>query len=702
MGSLTEGHGGDAQRRIPCGQQTGEVLGAGQGNWKVGFGYSVAVSVPHVRDPLPGPWRWLWAAAFLAVLGIAAYLRFAGLGVPSLWLDEILHVERAQEAADAPWHAWLTGVSVDRENGALYYASQLLAQRLASGETAVRLMPALAGLAAVAAIFFVGLSATGSRFGAAVVAALLAVSPLHVYYAREGRPYAAVMLLAALLLLLALAPLRRWTHAAVYGLCIAAAYWGAVAAPVLIACAGLASFEWLRTRRYGHFVLAAVAGLVISWLLFPEVQQLSGATVATGKHAAQWDITRPLSKLTFDRLLASLSVSGVDRGSSTGLSFVILALALWGGICLVREDLSKAVWVVGMCLLPIAGSLAVLVLWKHWYNVRYTSAGLPAFLVLVGLGLVALKDLLWRWTGRRVWGVRLAWVPNVLLAAALVVLLAPLWRTARAEPLQKPDWRGMAELIGSLALPGEPVISRDRWAETCIRHYMRQLNLSVEVFSANYDLAQAKRLTARYPRAWVLAAGYRKTPEFQAWMHSLDPIHRSQLANLQLFFFPDFATLLSVPGRGEGLASVLAAGSGRRQEFADAELLLGAGWAFPERDPEGMTFRWATADRVEIGLMAPAERGARALRLRLMPFPSPDRPPQHIGIEINDKPLTHVTLEPGWNEIALPQPAAERAVELVTFDFAWRQSPRDLDPTSGDPRQLAVAFDFVETVSAAD
>lgn len=686
----------------------------------------MAVTASTSRSSLRNQPTWLLALALLAILGIAGFLRFDGLGEPSLWLDEILHVKKAQDAAGEPWLAWLTGVSVDRENGALYYASQLLALRLFDGEFAVRLMPALAGLATVAALFLVGLWSTGSRKVAMVAGLLLACSPLHVYYSREGRPYAAVMLVATLLLLLALAQWRPWTRISLYLLCIGTAFWGAVAAPVLISCIGLAVLEGLGhrlggklpdqvfqdrsgsriwTRTWTHFALAAAAGLILSWQLFPQVQELSGSTTANpaaGKYVAQWNITQPLSSEALDRLLASLSVSGTDRGSANSLTFLFLGLAAWGAVCLVRRSPRKALWVVGLCLLPIAGSLAVLVLWKHWYNVRYTSAGVPAFLLLVALGLVDSWDRPWK-LGARLLGLpypgkhfpRLA---NLLLFGALIFLLAPVWRTARAEPFQKPDWKGTAELIHTLGSPGEAVITKGSWGQICLGHYLEQMGTGIDVVSANYDLGQAKQLLQRWPHAWVLSAGYRKTPDLQAWMQGFDPILRSRLANLQLYYAPDFSTFLAPPSRSEQIQPLLRkrGESATRQEFTGSELLLGKGWSYPEKTPDGRTFRWAMAERVEIALVPPPAWPRRRLVLRLMPFPRPDQPPQSVAIEVNSQPLAQVTLEPGWNEIPLPPMDGPQEIDLVTFGFAWRQSPSALDPGAGDPRQLAAAFDFVD------
>jgi len=85
--------------------------------------------------------------ALTIVLG--AYLRLADLGGPSLWLDEILHLQVTQSLSDQPWYRLLVGVreiAGKTENGALYYGLQILGQRLAPGETGVRLMPAIIGI----------------------------------------------------------------------------------------------------------------------------------------------------------------------------------------------------------------------------------------------------------------------------------------------------------------------------------------------------------------------------------------------------------------------------------------------------------------------------------------------------------------------------------------------------------------------------
>src|SRR5207249_1779294 len=147
----------------------------------------------------PDPSLTLGVTVLLAAIAVAAFLRFDQLGAPSYWLDEILGDQLAtHHAATAPWWRWITGL--EHEHGPLYYATQLAARVAGHDEWSGRLPAALFGLAAIPLVFFAGRELGGWAAGIAA-AIVLAVSPLYVYYSREARPYALLMLLAALMLL---------------------------------------------------------------------------------------------------------------------------------------------------------------------------------------------------------------------------------------------------------------------------------------------------------------------------------------------------------------------------------------------------------------------------------------------------------------------------------------------------------------------
>ena len=137
-------------------------------------------------------------ALLLAAIAVAAFLRFDQLGAPSYWLDEILGDQlTTHHAATAPWWRWITGL--EHEHGPLYYAAQLAARIAGHDERGGRLPAALFGLAAIPLVFVAARDLGGWAAGTAA-AIVLAASPLHVYYSREARPYALLLLIATALL----------------------------------------------------------------------------------------------------------------------------------------------------------------------------------------------------------------------------------------------------------------------------------------------------------------------------------------------------------------------------------------------------------------------------------------------------------------------------------------------------------------------
>src|SRR5947209_8186006 len=82
-----------------------------------------------------------------AIVILGAVLRFSGLAVPSLWLDEILDYDVATKLTHEPfWHS-LTGFA--SEHGPLFFATELAGTFAHAPEFAAPLAPAVCGVAAV-------------------------------------------------------------------------------------------------------------------------------------------------------------------------------------------------------------------------------------------------------------------------------------------------------------------------------------------------------------------------------------------------------------------------------------------------------------------------------------------------------------------------------------------------------------------------
>jgi mannosyltransferase len=122
----------------------------------------------------------------------AALLRFATLDVQSFSNDEPFTVERAGGALGA----LLSSVRTTESTPPLfYYLTWGWEKVFGSGETGMRLLPALLGTLLVPVTWAAARVTLAAR-SALIAAALVALSPLLVWYSQEARPYALFALLA--------------------------------------------------------------------------------------------------------------------------------------------------------------------------------------------------------------------------------------------------------------------------------------------------------------------------------------------------------------------------------------------------------------------------------------------------------------------------------------------------------------------------
>ncbi len=163
-----------------------------------------AAAVPTRRaGALPACWP------LVALTVLAAALRLTTLGSQSFWYDEAftpVHVLRASLGAT------LHNVVHTENTPPLWYVLEWgLSRVLGSGVVALRLLSALAGIATVPVAWAIGRELQGppTRRAAIVTAALVACSPLLVWYSQEARAYGLFVLLASLALLCFVRALQR-------------------------------------------------------------------------------------------------------------------------------------------------------------------------------------------------------------------------------------------------------------------------------------------------------------------------------------------------------------------------------------------------------------------------------------------------------------------------------------------------------------
>jgi mannosyltransferase len=157
-----------------------------------------------LRTRLPAWWP------LAALLVLAAALRFSTLGLQSFWYDEAFTpVHVLHRSLSATLRAM---VHTENSPPLWYLIAWADARVLGTGEVALRLPSALAGVATVPVAWAIGRELAGRR-AAIVAAALVAANPLFVWYSQEARAYALFVLTAAVAMLCFLRAEREPTPA---------------------------------------------------------------------------------------------------------------------------------------------------------------------------------------------------------------------------------------------------------------------------------------------------------------------------------------------------------------------------------------------------------------------------------------------------------------------------------------------------------
>lgn len=419
-----------------------------------------------VRDRLgiiSRPWVWVAALTLLAFL-----LRRFHLGEQSLWFDEADIVQRAQQPVSILAQNFVQA----GENGPFYTlllhfwlavvgASPALTRALhalfgANYEATVRGLSALSGTAAIPVIYLLGKRLGGVMLGV-VAAILLAFNPFHIWYSQDAKMYALLVLATLVSTLLYLYALERntvplwaayvlstWVMLTVHSLAGLVLLAQIAATPLLARRARVTN----TTSEDRDFASAPVSAARPRWLywgiamalifapLLP-IMWLRIAAAASGTlDVGGWYAPTGLADLVLT-IFVKFAVNQAPAPWEAVGGLVMGALVLVGLVVIARRVGTKAQAAAPegeIALVPILWLLPILAFWVitlavPLFQPRYLIMSLAPYLIMAGLGLLALKRF-----------------HIVLLAAALAALALPtvaaLWNVNYSTEAQKEDWRG--------------------------------------------------------------------------------------------------------------------------------------------------------------------------------------------------------------------------------------------------------------------
>ena len=444
----------------------------------------------------------------VALLLLAAALRFHRLGAQSFWNDE----GNSARLSERSLQLIVEGTASDVHPPLYYLLLRGWRELAGESEFGLRSLSAFAGILTVAAS--AALARRWWRSSAASVAAALlaAVSPPLIYYSQEARMYELLALLAALstLLLAALLPAlarsgqsnRRRVLAALYVLAVVAGLYTHYFFPAVLAVHNLMALVLLWRHRWRP--LWAWAGIMVAAFLFylpwlPIFLRQTG-----GRPGNEIGFVGFLGEAV--RWLALGSTAGAQAARWAGPALLLLALiALW------PRELSGQRAGRRIALAVAGVALPVLLMWL-------VQATRPAFYKFM-VAAIPFLVLLWaRGAAQMLQGARSGRARPAFALALLAVAVSALLGTGEAlanlytDPAYaRADYRGMAARIAAEAHPNAGIIldAPNQWE--VFTYYHREGAPVYPLPRGGPDAAaiaaELEEIAARHDRLYVLFWG---------------------------------------------------------------------------------------------------------------------------------------------------------------------------------------------------
>ena len=358
-----------------------------------------------------------WIVLFITLLAMA--LRLYQLSVKSLWFDECFTLMLARLPLSAAWQV----MSLSANTPPLYYLFMRLWLGLAgASEYALRFPSAALGILAIPSIYRLGRRLSGKTVGL-IAALLLTASPFHIWYSQDGRMYAP-MVLFGLWAMDAFISLvrgqRRWAALTVWSALAYLTHYGTFSLVYVQLVYLLPRLRQTQLVRRWFLAQAMAFVPLTPWL----IGYLSRGLYPAG---LSW-IPRPGPLDPFYTLWNFTTIDVETLTPAVALLAAGTALVFLAGLFPWSEERR---WLVWWLALPI-GFVFLLSLRRPYYSDRYLLTTLPAYLLLLALGITARRAAIWR------------------LLTASVVLAAMGWGTLRlyTDPhFVKEDWRGVTAAI---------------------------------------------------------------------------------------------------------------------------------------------------------------------------------------------------------------------------------------------------------------
>lgn len=346
---------------------------------------------------------------------LASILRIYRLAHQSLWLDEIFSLEGAVLGKSLSDSGLLSGFQ-----GPLYYFLLHFWANLGESDFLIRLLSVFLGIGAVISIYFLGKAIFDEKVGI-LSAFILSISPMHIWYSQEVRMYILLILSSVVAITFFIRAFEKNDRFSWLGYLFATttSLYSHPSAVFLIF--GEWIFFIIMRKKYLSFLKRwltyqmLVLLAIMPWLVGVLTRLLTttaGVGLETIGRGAGGVASFPLAAVGYVPFTYSVGYSVgpsiAELHESLALRqlipywwillpiFIIFSLTFMNGLLFIKKYPEKFLLLISLLLVPIISVIMLSVFKNMTFNVRYTLAAFPAFILILSLGIVGFKSKMTR------------------------------------------------------------------------------------------------------------------------------------------------------------------------------------------------------------------------------------------------------------------------------------------------------------------
>jgi len=409
----------------------------------------------------------------MSCLLLAVGLRAYRLGYQSLWADEITTLLNSSGSL----HQVIFHPVINSNIPPLYYMVIHGMLKFGSDEYLLRLPSVAFGSISIVVFFLIVRNWLGRNIGLTSMV-LITISPFHVWYSQEARPYMLLLLLALLSVLLVQSllhdPKNGWVRIG-FVLTSAAMFYCHTVAIAFIAF--LAAYVALASSRE-DFKFWLLNFSAITLLSSPALYLLI-VTPPTNP-GNPFESFHPLSfayviwtfgtGFSLGPTLPELHMPGRMATVFSYLPIILPSILFISGLCLIgtihiKRERPSMFWVVTMWFVfPLAFATLGALVTVHPFNVRYAILSFPAFIILLSYGIERFP----------MYGGRLGTFGIIVLISVL-----SLFNYFYDQRYQRDNNRAAGQFLSIHALPNDVIITSAPYTAKNLRYYSRRDDITI-------------------------------------------------------------------------------------------------------------------------------------------------------------------------------------------------------------------------------